>query len=151
MATVLPEIEAQLGAPLTRVVADRGYRGHNAPPDMRFKVYTSGQRRGVTDAIKRELRRRSAVEPVIGHAKAEHRMGRNISPEPKATPPTPCSPPPATTSEGCWPGSQPFGASSSPQSSLKPNSPRALNQPDPRSGPVRQSKFFTGDNLIIIL
>jgi hypothetical protein len=25
----------------------------------------------------RELRRRSAVEPVIGHLKAEHRMGRN--------------------------------------------------------------------------
>ena len=27
--------------------------------------------------IKRELRRRAAVEPVIGHLKAEHRMGRN--------------------------------------------------------------------------
>ena len=78
LKTVLPEIEAQIGAPLTRVVADRGYRGHNAPPDMRFKVYISGQRRGVTDAIRRELRRRSAVEPVIGHAKAEHRMARNF-------------------------------------------------------------------------
>src|SRR6202790_693011 len=32
---------------------------------------------GVTSAIKRQLRRRSAVEPVIGHLKAEHRMGRN--------------------------------------------------------------------------
>jgi IS5 family transposase len=31
----------------------------------------------VTPKIKRELRRRSAVEPVIGHLKAEHRMGRN--------------------------------------------------------------------------
>ncbi len=31
----------------------------------------------MTDAIKREMRRRSAVEPVIGHAKSEHRMGRN--------------------------------------------------------------------------
>ena len=27
--------------------------------------------------IKRELRRRAAIEPVIGHLKAEHRMGRN--------------------------------------------------------------------------
>jgi IS5 family transposase len=63
---------------LTRVVADRGYRGHNAPPDLKFRVYVSGQRRSVTDAIKRELRRRSAVEPVIGHAKAEHRLGRNF-------------------------------------------------------------------------
>ena len=78
LATVIPEMEAQIGASLARIVADRGYRGHNAPPDKRFKVYISGQRRGVTDAIKRDLRRRSAVEPVIGHAKNEHRMGRNF-------------------------------------------------------------------------
>ena len=78
LATVLPEIEAQIGAPVTRVFADRGYRGHNAPPEMKFKVYISGQRRSVTDAIKRELRRRPAIEPVIGHAKADHRMGRNF-------------------------------------------------------------------------
>jgi transposase, IS5 family len=43
-----------------------------------MKVYISSQRRGVTDAIKRDLRRRSAVEPVIGYAKSEHRMGRNF-------------------------------------------------------------------------
>ena len=43
----------------------------------RFKVYISGQKRRVTESIKRELRRRAAVEPVIGHMKAEHRMGRN--------------------------------------------------------------------------
>ena len=61
------------------IVADRGYRGHNAPPDHKFKVYISGQRRRVTETIKRELRRRSAVEPVIGHAKAEHRMGWGAS------------------------------------------------------------------------
>ena len=77
LATVIPEIETQIGASLARVVADRGYRGHNAPPDHKFKVYISGQGRRVTETIKRELRRRSAVEPVIGHSKAEHRMGRN--------------------------------------------------------------------------
>ena len=72
-----PEIETQIGANLARIVADRGYRGHNAPPGHTFKVYISGQRRRVTETIKRELRRRSAVEPVIGHAKTEHRMARN--------------------------------------------------------------------------
>jgi transposase, IS5 family len=40
-------------------------------------VFTSGQKRRVTPQIKREMRRRSAVEPVIGHLKSEHRMGRN--------------------------------------------------------------------------
>jgi IS5 family transposase len=62
---------------LSRALTDAGYRGHNAPPSHRLKVFTSGQRRRVTPQIKRELRRRAAVEPVIGHLKAEHRMGRN--------------------------------------------------------------------------
>ena len=74
---VLPEMETQVGANLSRIVGDRGYRGHNAPPEHRFKVFISGQKRRVTEAIKRDLRRRSAVEPCIGHLKSGHRMGRN--------------------------------------------------------------------------
>ena len=70
LETVVPEIEKQIGASIKRIVADKGYRGHNAPPEHKIKVYISGQKRGVTQAIKRDLRRRSAVEPVIGHAKA---------------------------------------------------------------------------------
>ena len=77
LQTVLPEIESQIGVNLTRILADAGYRGHNATDKHRLKVFTSGQKRGVTDQIKRQLRRRAAVEPVIGHLKAEHRMGRN--------------------------------------------------------------------------
>ena len=77
LATVIPDMEALVGATIARILADKGYRGHNAPPDYKFRVFLSGQKRGVTPAIKRELRRRSAVEPVIGHLKAEHRMGRN--------------------------------------------------------------------------
>jgi transposase, IS5 family len=77
LETVIPDMERQIGASLSRIVADRGYRGHNAPPDYQFKVYISGQKRRVTEQIKRELRRRSAVEPVIGHLKSDHRMDRN--------------------------------------------------------------------------
>ncbi len=77
LATVIPQMEALLGNTITRILADKGYRGHNAPPDHKFTVFISGQKRGVTPAIKRQLRRRSAIEPVIGHLKAEHRMGRN--------------------------------------------------------------------------
>jgi IS5 family transposase len=77
LETVIPDMEALVGNTLDRILADKGYRGHNAPPDHKLRVFLSGQKRGVTPAIKRELRRRSAVEPVIGHLKAEHRMGRN--------------------------------------------------------------------------
>lgn len=78
LAIVIPEMEQQIGATIKRLVADRGYRGHNAPETHKFRVFISGQRRRVTEQIKRELRRRSAVEPVIGHLKADHRMGRNV-------------------------------------------------------------------------
>jgi transposase, IS5 family len=37
----------------------------------------AGQRRRVTETIKRDLPRHSALEPVIGRAEADRRMGRN--------------------------------------------------------------------------
>ena len=77
LAAVLPDIESTIGAGLERIVTDAGYKGHNAPKHQRFKVYVAGQKRGLTAAIKRAFRRRSAVEPTIGHLKNEHRMGRN--------------------------------------------------------------------------
>jgi transposase, IS5 family len=77
LAAVIPDMEALIGNTIERILVDKGYRGHNAPPDYKFRVFTSGQKRHMTPKIKRELRRRSAVEPVIGHLKAEHRMGRN--------------------------------------------------------------------------
>jgi IS5 family transposase len=77
LATVIPEMEALVGNTISRILADKGYRGHNAPPEHKLRVFISGQKRGVTPSIKLQLRRRSAVEPVIGHLKAEHRMGRN--------------------------------------------------------------------------
>lgn len=77
LATVIPDMEALIGNIIKRAVLDKGYRGNNAPPDYKFRVFLSGQKRGVTPKIKRDLRRRAAVEPVIGHLKEEHRMGRN--------------------------------------------------------------------------
>jgi transposase, IS5 family len=77
LETVIPDMEALIGNIIERLVLDKGYRGHNAPPEYKFRVFISGQKRRVTPQIKREMRRRSAVEPVIGHLKSEHRMGRN--------------------------------------------------------------------------
>ena len=77
LKTVLPAIEASTGATLNRVLTDAGYRGHKMPLPYTFKIYTAGQKRRVTPAIKRIMKRRSAVEPVIGHIKNEHRMNRN--------------------------------------------------------------------------
>ncbi|MER8969446.1 IS5 family transposase [Mesorhizobium sp. M0808] len=78
LATILPAIETSIGVSLGKIVADAGYRGHNAPKDKMFKVHVAGYKRGLTKAVKRALRRRAAVEPVIGHLKNDHRMGRNF-------------------------------------------------------------------------
>jgi transposase, IS5 family len=63
------EADTTLGATI-----DKGYRGHNASNPRR--VFISGQKRGVFGAIERELRRRSAIEPVIGHMKTDGHLGR---------------------------------------------------------------------------
>jgi len=77
LAQIIPAIEQLVGNEIERLHVDLGYRGHNAPPDYKFKVYTSKQKRRLTPQIEREMRRRSAIEPVIGHLKNEHRMDRN--------------------------------------------------------------------------
>jgi IS5 family transposase len=56
---------------------DRGYRGHGCNTDT-LKVWIAGARRGVTAAIHRKLKRRNAVEPVIGHMKSDGRLARNF-------------------------------------------------------------------------
>jgi transposase, IS5 family len=78
LATIIPAIEDTIGVSLGKIVADAGYRGHNAPKGKMFKVHVAGYKRGLTKAVKRALRRRAAVEPVIGHLKNDHRMGRNF-------------------------------------------------------------------------
>ncbi len=78
LATVNPHLQSLIGNEIRRIIADRGYRGHGLPAPHDLRVYVSEQKRGVTPAIKRELRRRAAVEPVIGHLKCDHRMDCNF-------------------------------------------------------------------------
>jgi IS5 family transposase len=75
LGPVIADLEKLTGVTAHRIHADKGYRGHNYPD--RFKVWISGQVRRVTKSIRHEMRRRAAVEPVIGHVKEDHRMGRN--------------------------------------------------------------------------
>lgn len=72
---VIEETQALTGREIERIYVDKGYRGHDAPKPLR--VFRSGQKRGVFGAIKRELKRRSAIEPVIGHMKNDGHLGRN--------------------------------------------------------------------------
>jgi IS5 family transposase len=73
---VIEETEALTGREIERIYVDKGYVGHDTPRP--YRVYRSGQKRGVHGQIRRELRRRSAIEPVIGHCKTDGHLGRNF-------------------------------------------------------------------------
>jgi IS5 family transposase len=75
LAAGIAQAERITGVGIERAYVDRGYRGHDAD---RARVFVSGQKRGVTPTIRRERRRRAAIEPVIGHMKADGRLGRNF-------------------------------------------------------------------------
>src|SRR3954454_10303765 len=74
LGAVIEATERLTGREIERAYVDKGYRGHHAPNPRR--VFISGQKRGVFGRIKRELTRRSAIEAVIGHMKAESHLGR---------------------------------------------------------------------------
>lgn len=74
LKTVIEDTERLTGCPIERAYADKGYRGHDTTNPRR--VFLSGQKRGVFGVIKRELRRRSAIEAVIGHMKTDGHLGR---------------------------------------------------------------------------
>jgi hypothetical protein len=56
LATVIPEIETQIGASLARIVADRGYRGHNAPPGHNTRCRSHFSRRLCSPLLTLKLR-----------------------------------------------------------------------------------------------
>lgn len=72
---IIEETTEWIGREPERIYVDNGYIGHDVPKPLR--VFRSGQKRGVHGQIKRELKRCSAIEPIIGPVKAEHRMDRN--------------------------------------------------------------------------
>jgi IS5 family transposase len=75
LAAQIVQTECITGVEIERAYVDRGYRGHDAD---KTRVFISGQKRGITPTIRRERRRRSAIEPVIGHLKSDGRLGRNF-------------------------------------------------------------------------
>ena len=71
----LEQVRHLTGTSIDEAFVDRGYRGHD---ETESTVYISGQKRGIkTQRLKRSLKRRQAIEPVIGHLKSDGLLGRN--------------------------------------------------------------------------
>lgn len=72
----LDQVERLTGKVPPMTFVDKGYKGHGVDPE-RSRVLISGTRK-LGYALKRHLRRRSAIEPEIGHMKSEGLLGRNF-------------------------------------------------------------------------
>jgi IS5 family transposase len=75
LSPALKQVERVTAVRPEEAFVDRGFKGAAHHPED-VSVYVSGRKR-LTRALKALLRRRSAIEPVIGHLKQEHGMQRN--------------------------------------------------------------------------
>ena len=75
LADALQQVETLTGSCPSLAVVDRGHRGYGAHGTT---VLVSGTRRGLTSRLRKLLRRRSAIEPEIGHMKSDGRLARCV-------------------------------------------------------------------------
>src|SRR5690606_5297624 len=82
LPAVIEQYESIFGRPPKDITADRGYKGRtligqtaiNIPKPFNSKKLTTHSQR----KLRGKFRRRAAIEPVIGHVKTDHRVGRNF-------------------------------------------------------------------------
>jgi transposase, IS5 family len=67
-AAILSDVKPEVA------IVDRGYKGVAVDG---VKIYHPGLRRGITRGLRAMIRRRSAIEPAIGHMKADGKLDRN--------------------------------------------------------------------------
>lgn len=72
----LNHVERVLGSSPLQAACDLGYRGHNYEGPCTILI-VNRYRKSISSSLRRWWKRRSAVEPVIGHMKHEHGMERN--------------------------------------------------------------------------
>jgi len=75
LAPAISQVERTTEVRPVEAFVDRGFKGTAHHPEG-VAVYVPGRKR-LTRTLKALLRRRAAIEPVIGHLKQDHRMERN--------------------------------------------------------------------------
>lgn len=71
----LQQVRRLTGVAVNEAYVDRGYRGHRIKS---LKVRIAGSSRNAAVSIRKKLKRRNAIEPVIGHMKSDGRLDRNF-------------------------------------------------------------------------
>ena len=75
LASAMTTIEQTTGVSVTDAYVDKGYRGHDYQGEATVHIAGSSTKK-LSRAKKKRRKRRSAVEPKIGHLKSDNRMRR---------------------------------------------------------------------------
>jgi transposase, IS5 family len=75
LKATIEQVERVTGTRPKEVLVDRGYRGKTHHPDE-IEVRIVGQHKA-RGSLRKLFRRRSAIEPIIGHGKQDHGLDRN--------------------------------------------------------------------------
>src|SRR5690606_35974203 len=81
LPAVLLQIQRLHGHVPTTALCDRGYRGKKKFHDTSIKIPsppTKESDSALRELMKKRFRKRAGIEPVIGHLKSDHRLGRNF-------------------------------------------------------------------------
>jgi len=74
LAGAITQAERLSGGMIDTIFVDRGYRGHDYTGGA--EVHIAGKK-NISRSLKRWLKRRNAIEPVIGHLKTDNGLDRN--------------------------------------------------------------------------
>jgi transposase, IS5 family len=78
----LDQTKRLIGKAPKKAVVDRGYRGRKQIGDTQILIPSpfndKKQSKYLQSKLKRAYKKRAAIEPIIGHLKTDHRLGRNF-------------------------------------------------------------------------
>lgn len=77
LKAALEQVERLTDWSVKETYVDLGYRGHDYTGEAKVHIVNFRSLAKKTRSVKRWLKRRSAIEPVIGHVKSENGMARN--------------------------------------------------------------------------
>ena len=78
LAGAIEQVERITGKEVYEAFVDKGYRGHDYRGDAQVHITGHRGQEPAGEALRKRKKRRSAVEPKIGHLKSDNRMGRNF-------------------------------------------------------------------------
>ena len=77
LADAIKQVERITNRKIKEAFVDKGYRGHDYTGDGQVHITSQRIKGKAGSALRKRKKRRSAVEPKIGHMKSDNRMSRN--------------------------------------------------------------------------